>query len=677
MKKFSAFESLANSNPPSPLTTLSVFDPFLSSRSQLAISQNSNEILSIVKKFDCSLIESSPFSGKTSVIGSLLVEKRYALPPRKIYLVTHSPPPSETRISTCTYSQFIEVISLNSALRDIGAVVVDDVDHRNMFCDLLVSLLLKIAAFRKKEGDVLKVIFLSCHSKSSEVANFFESQTKELELSFRKHSTPSPIQELQIRYLKTPVDVNPAHLAQTLKQIHASFEKDRGVLIYTPNLLFSEAVRLQIDRLSLKDIVVEVIHPLQPLEKQNQIFCSSHSGQRKVLISSHPLPPSQHLTLLIDSMLCEVSYFDPDIRGAMARVIKSPKSVSSKRAYSMQGHSKKDSSIRIVYRMCTESEFRESEEEYLSEVCRLSLLEFCRKGYLLNLKNPYDLAMITPLPRSHVVSALNDLFALGIIDIEGKLTQGVGNIATRLPLDVRLGTCLINSFKPEFACSFEMIRIVSCMSAEGLFLKHRDSKGLLQLRKFLGAKESDFVSNFNLMVVMESLGGRDLASFCQEWNLSLPVAQKAIEFARRLEDFFRLFLNQPVQKSDDFDAVSRCILTGYFFNVAQRGSDESYLLMGSNSQVFLSASSALLAKFPNLVIFERAIEASNHKVYIETCQEISPRDLIDIAGHYYEDLSDRQMEARYLKDANRGEEKPKLPVFSAKRKNVISFIDDD
>lgn len=110
---------------------------------------------------------------------------------------------------------------------------------------------------------------------------------------------------------------------------------------------------------------------------------------------------------------------------------------------------------------------------------------------------PCVLLLTTLLCFASGPSALERLYVLGCLDSRGFLTEE-GRLMAAYPLSPQCSKALIASAQEQFACSAEMLTLVSMLSVESLFVsQHRksgedDSKPQLAKRRF-GSLDGEFV----------------------------------------------------------------------------------------------------------------------------------------------------------------------------------------
>lgn len=87
---------------------------------------------------------------------------------------------------------------------------------------------------------------------------------------------------------------------------------------------------------------------------------------------------------------------------------------------------------------------------------------------------------------------------------------------------------------------------------------------------------------------------------------------------------------------DDTTAILKCIVSGFFANVARLGPDGLYRTIRGGRRVQLHPNS-VLAKFgapPEFVVFDQYVSLSQD--FLRGCSKIHPKWLLELAPHFYQ-----------------------------------------
>lgn len=116
---------------------------------------------------------------------------------------------------------------------------------------------------------------------------------------------------------------------------------------------------------------------------------------------------------------------------------------------------------------------------------------------------------------------------------------------------------------------------------------------------------------------------------------------------------FSEFNNFEVKSSqDEYEAILRCIFTGYFANVAQlQGlSDGSYVNIRSQERIQLHPTSILTAVYPEWIVYHEIVKSSANSYYIHNASKIEADWIVELAGHYYQDTRRQNAESSFQQE---------------------------
>ena len=74
--------------------------------------------------------------------------------------------------------------------------------------------------------------------------------------------------------------------------------------------------------------------------------------------------------------------------------------------------------------------------------------------------------------------------------------------------------------------------------------------------------------------------------------------------------------------ADEHEAILRCILTGYFTNIAQKQGDGSYRNIRSKERLQVHATSILSVVYPEWIVYHQIVKSSLY--YIHNASQIYP-----------------------------------------------------
>lgn len=99
---------------------------------------------------------------------------------------------------------------------------------------------------------------------------------------------------------------------------------------------------------------------------------------------------------------------------------------------------------------------------------------------------------------------------------------------------------------------------------------------------------------------------------------------------------------------DEHEAILRCILTGYFTNIAQVQGDGTYLNIRSKERLTLHSTSIASVVYPEWVVYHQIVKSSAY--YIHNVSLIYPDWIFELAGNYYRDKRKDHAATAYSKE---------------------------
>ena len=238
-----------------------------------------------------------------------------------------------------------------------------------------------------------------------------------------------------------------------------------------------------------------------------------------------------------------------------------------------------------------------------------------------------------PPPQDTITTSLFDLWALGAIDHVGELTP-MGRTMTAFPMDPSLAKLLITSSQ-EYACSEEMLTIVSMLSVPSVFYrpKERQEESDAAREKFF-VPESDHLTLLHVYSQWKSNGYSD--AWCVRHFLHPKALRRAKEIREQIHDILAQQKDMElVSCGTDWDVVRKCICSGYYHQAAKVKGIGEYINLRTSVTVQLHPTSALygLGYLPDYVVYHELILTS--KEYMSCVTSVDPHWLADLGGVFY------------------------------------------
>ncbi|CAJ0907893.1 9182_t:CDS:10 [Entrophospora sp. SA101] len=225
-----------------------------------------------------------------------------------------------------------------------------------------------------------------------------------------------------------------------------------------------------------------------------------------------------------------------------------------------------------------------------------------------------------------MISALNDLYALGALNNDGELTK-LGRRMAEFPIDPLLSKTIITSEK--FHCSEEDKKFYADKAHQNFIKPGGDHLMLLNIWEQWAETNYSMGWCYENFIVYRSM------------NRARDVRDQLVKLCDRTEVELK---SNP--DPGDIIPIQKSIVSGFFMNAARLTMfSDSYhkLKFGDPSRVVhIHPSSSLFEEKPKFVLYFELVLTS--KEYMRQVMEIKPEWLVEAAPHYYskEDIGEKK-----------------------------------
>ncbi|CAE8584844.1 unnamed protein product [Polarella glacialis] len=243
--------------------------------------------------------------------------------------------------------------------------------------------------------------------------------------------------------------------------------------------------------------------------------------------------------------------------------------------------------------------------------------------------------------------ALEMLNYLGCLNDDGDLAD-IGDQAAEFPLDPQLAKMLIDS--PNHKCSNEILSIAAMLSVPMVFVRPKEfAKEADEAKGRFAHLDGDHLTLLNVFHAYKqyTTEGADPAQFCYD-NYINARSMKSAESVREQLKRTMERLNLPMVSTDFRDKeyypnIRRCLVAGFFMQVAHLEKSGHYLTVKDNQVVALHPSTCISHK-PEWVLYNEFVLTS--KNFIRTVIQVRGEWLIELAPLYYDVKNFPKSEAR-------------------------------
>lgn len=579
---------------------------------------------------------------------------------------------SSTRIKYMTDGLLLREALLDPHLSRYSVIIVDEAHERTVHTDVLLGLLKSVQDARSKSLNNLQNTKnkksnndIQLKENGAQGLNFlkqYQGRTP-LKLIIMSASLDARIfseyfggaRAVHIQGRQFPVDIFytlhvendylDASLA-TIFQIHLE-EGPGDILVFLTGQEEIESVeRLVKERLkqlpeNSKKLVAVSIFSSLPSEQQMRVFAPAPHGFRKVILATNIAETSVTISgikYVIDPGLVKARYYDPN-KGLESLVVVP---ISKAQALQRSGRAGREGPGKC-FRLYQEDQFGKFEDSTKPEIKRCNLSNIILQLKALGVDDISGFDFIEKPTRSAIVKSLEQLFLLGALTDDCKLSNPVGRQMACLPLDPIYSKALI--LASEFNCLEEMLITVAMLSVESIFYTPRDKKEESRTtKKSFASPEGDHLTLVNVyrasnefLEKRSGLSKEKREKAFRKWCKENFIDSRSLRHARDIHSQIRRNVEQlglrVASCGDDVLQFCRCLAASFFLNAALKQPEGSYRALANGEIVSIHPSSVFFKNKPECLIFNELVE-TNRK-YIRNTTRIDYLWLTELAPQFY------------------------------------------
>ena len=526
-----------------------------------------------------------------------------------------------------------EGVLLKEAISDptlsaYSTLIIDEAHERGVNTDVLLALIKQVAMERPE----MRVIIASATMDANKFAEYLDCPI---------FNIPGRAYPVDIYNVPEPEANYLAAAVTTVFQIHTSQEGQGDILVFLTGQEEIEAAATSITEISRKlgskarELICCPIYANLPSEEQSKIFEPTPLGARKVVLATNIAETSltiDGILYVVDCGFHKENIFNPT--NGMSKLVTVP---CSRAAANQRSGRAGRTAPGKCFRLYTKWAYmNEMEQSAMPEILRCSLVPVLLQLKSMGIHEILEFDFIDPPPTETLISALNELFALGALNHKGELTK-LGRQLAELPIDVKNAKAILAADK--FGCVEEILTIVSMLGeASTLFFRPKDKKiHADSARSRFTIKEGG--DHLTLLNVFNQFVDSDYSLvWARENFLDYKTLQRVRLVREQLAKLCdRVEVTMSTCGASDLVPIQKSLTSGFFANAArlQKGGD-SYRTMGaSNTVVYIHPSSVLMNANPphKTVLFYEVAETT--KAYMRNCMPIKPEWLTELAPHFH------------------------------------------
>ncbi|XP_044755800.1 probable ATP-dependent RNA helicase DHX35 [Coccinella septempunctata] len=631
-------------------------------RKRLPIFENRNHILYLLEKYQTLILVGETGCGKSTQIPQYMVEAEWPgqigiCEPRRVaaislanrvadetgslvqsdmvgYAVRFDACYNKPKIKYMTEGILVRELMTDPLLKSYSAIMLDEVHERTLYTDILMGLFKKIL---KKRND-LRLIVASATLDAKYLKDFFNfgnPNQKETSTILSVQGRQYPV---DIYYLAEPVPCYIQSSVDTAIKINASKESGDILIFLTgveevdraSKLLSEHANNIEEEKKKNK-IIVCPMHGTLPYHDQLKVFKPPPEGYRKIVVATNIAETSvtiPGIVHIIDCGFVKLRWYNIDTHTDSLIILPISKASANQRA----GRAGRMRSGK-VYRLYKEEYFNKLPDSTPPEIVRTSLTSVILHLKALGIKNILNFKFPNPPPVKNLRSALEILYALDAIDINGELTKPLGFSMAEFALDPMYSKILLNS--GEFGCSEEILTIISILQVETIFTKPSTGTSIIKARirrRLFEVEEGDLMTYLN--VYNGFIQSEMSSEFCHKNFISYKSMKRVLEIRKRLEKVLNNYGIPIISASGCTTLIQRCLVSGLFPNAAYLHHSGVYKTIRGDIDLYINPDSALYTiTQPQWVIFCEVLHTK--KLYMKDITAIQDEWLLELAPHFY------------------------------------------
>jgi len=532
-------------------------------------------------------------------------------------------------------------------LTKYSALILDEAHERTIHTDVLFGLLKDLLRRRSNNNNTASTTSSTTKTPNNDFKLIVTSATLDAE-KFSRYFLDAPIFTIpgrtfpvEILYTKeAEADYLDAALI-TVMQIHLS-EPSGDILLFLTGqeeidtcceTLFS---RMQALGNLAPELIILPVYSSLPSEIQSRIFEPAPEGSRKCVVATNIAEAS--LTIdgvyyVVDPGFCKQIAYNAKL-GMDSLVITPISQASARQRAGRAGRTGPGK----CYRLYTEQAYKnEMLPTNIPEIQRTNLGNVVLQLKAMGINDLLHFDFMDPPPICTLVTAMENLHALGALDDEGLLTR-LGRKMAEFPLEPNLSKMLLLSVK--LSCSDEILTITSMLSVENPFYRPKEKQAQADLKKSqFHQEEGDHIT---LLTVYKAWERSKFSNpWCFENFIQARSMKRAQDVRKQLITIMDRYKLDILQAGKNYKVICKAITAGFFTHAAKKDPQEGYRTLVDQNPVYIHPSSSIFQKNPEWVIYHELVLTT--KEYMRNVMVIDAQWLTELAPKFYKSADPNKM----------------------------------
>ena len=340
------------------------------------------------------------------------------------------------------------------------------------------------------------------------------------------------------------------------------------------------------------------------------------------------------IVYVVDSGFVKLKQYDPTRR--MSRLVVTPISKASARQRSGRaGRTQKGK----CYRLYTEEHFNTIlPEQTIPEIQRTELSQVILTMLAVGVRDIVNFPFVDKPPSRQLLSAVEELYHLGAITIEGQMTEA-GKMISVCPVDPKYAKALISS--ADYGCVDEMCALVALLSEAGqlYFRPAKEGAAADRAHAQFRAETGDHLSYLNVYTAYKS-HKNDKEEWCRRNYINYRFIDRMDKNFHQLTALVeRLGIKRcslPPDTPNRESIILRALLRGLFMQIADRKKDSTfYTFLQNYREAEIHRSSSVRPEFARWIVYSEYIYTKAD--YLRDVSIISPEWIFESSPTYFDE----------------------------------------
>lgn len=526
-----------------------------------------------------------------------------------------------TKIKYMTDGMLTREILTDPDLKRYSCIMLDEAHERTINTDVLFALLKKAT---KRRPD-LKIIVTSATLDADKFSTYFNECPI--------FTIPGRTFPVEVLYSKDPESDYLDTALVTVMEIHITEEPGDILVFLTGQDEIDTAWEILNERMkalgpSVPELCVLRMYAGLSTEEQNRVFDPAPPGSRKVVIATNIAEASitvDGIVYVVDPGFVKQKAYDAKL-GMDSLVVTPISQAQANQRAGRAGRTKPGKCFRLYTEAAYQSEMLPMT---IPEIQRTNLSNTILTLKAMRINDLLHFDFMDPPPVNTMLTALEELYALGALDDDGLLTL-LGRKMANFPMNPAASKVLLAAV--DHHCADEVLSIVSMLDEQSVFSRPKEKQTQADQKK---AKFHD--PHGDHLTLLNVFNSWKQNGFSREWCFENFVNWRTMRSAKNVREQLIGIMQRykyPITSCGrNTQKVRQALCSGFFRNAARKDPQEGYKTLIEGTPVYLHPSSALFGKQAEWVIYHTLVLTT--KEYMTHTTVIEPKWLVEAAPTFF------------------------------------------